>query len=87
MASREVLQLFRQSMRAAGGFTDYNFRHYFVRRLREDFRAFDRSIRQGKIDDASQKEFIEKAQAQLGMLERQSTVSQLYKSTGPSGRR
>ena len=33
------LGLYRQLMRAATGFSNYNFRNYAVRLVREDFRA------------------------------------------------
>eukprot|EP00438_Fugacium_kawagutii_P026314 Skav227414 [mRNA] locus=scaffold950:102632:104686:+ [translate_table: standard] len=84
MAMQEVMQVYRGTLRAASKFTDYNFRHYFARRAREDFRAFYGSQ---QVDDASRKAFLEKARDNLNMLERQSMVSQMYKVTSPITRR
>mmetsp|Transcript_66557 Transcript_66557/g.81478 ORF Transcript_66557/g.81478 Transcript_66557/m.81478 type:complete len:85 (+) Transcript_66557:3-257(+) len=84
MALQEAIRIYRSTLRAASKFTDYNFRHYFARRAREDFRAF---YSNQPVDDASQKAFLQKAQENLNMLERQSTVSQMYKVTSPITRR
>mmetsp|Transcript_46129 Transcript_46129/g.73298 ORF Transcript_46129/g.73298 Transcript_46129/m.73298 type:complete len:85 (+) Transcript_46129:73-327(+) len=84
MALQEAMSIYRGTLRAASKFTDYNFRHYFARRAREDFRAFYGSP---QVDDASRKAFLEKAKENLNMLERQSMVSQMYKVTSPITRR
>mmetsp|Transcript_42689 Transcript_42689/g.87146 ORF Transcript_42689/g.87146 Transcript_42689/m.87146 type:complete len:85 (+) Transcript_42689:74-328(+) len=84
MALQEAMSIYRGTLRAASKFTDYNFRHYFARRAREDFRAFYGST---QVDDASRKAFLEKAKENLNMLERQSMVSQMYKVTSPITRR
>mmetsp|Transcript_27253 Transcript_27253/g.43729 ORF Transcript_27253/g.43729 Transcript_27253/m.43729 type:complete len:87 (+) Transcript_27253:128-388(+) len=77
MVSREVLHLYRQVLRAAGSFRDYNFRSYFSRRAREDFRAF---LEKRQVGDAatSEEAFLEDTTRHLGMLRRQGTLSQLY---------
>jgi len=68
-----AIGLYRQLLRAAKGFTNYNFREYAQRIVREDFRS------QLKLADAAE---VEKAhlrgQEQLQMLRRQATISQLY---------
>mmetsp|Transcript_104344 Transcript_104344/g.248305 ORF Transcript_104344/g.248305 Transcript_104344/m.248305 type:complete len:86 (-) Transcript_104344:98-355(-) len=85
MSAPEAFRVYRQTLRAAGQFTDYNFRHYFARRAREDFRAFFSQERQA--DDASREAFMQKAKSNLEMLKRQSVISQMYKVTGPGTNR
>mmetsp|Transcript_4257 Transcript_4257/g.12053 ORF Transcript_4257/g.12053 Transcript_4257/m.12053 type:complete len:88 (-) Transcript_4257:127-390(-) len=84
MASREVLQLYRHTLRAAGGFADYNFQHYFIRRAREDFRAFDARSRQELVDEAAVKSFLLHGTDHLAMLKRQATITQLFGSSAPA---
>mmetsp|Transcript_5060 Transcript_5060/g.10307 ORF Transcript_5060/g.10307 Transcript_5060/m.10307 type:complete len:88 (-) Transcript_5060:235-498(-) len=84
MAPGEVARLYRQILRAAGSFTDYNFRQYFVRRAKEDFRVFENGWRQGRIDGAAKEAFIKEETKHLGMLKRQGIVSQLYESGPPA---
>mmetsp|Transcript_17281 Transcript_17281/g.54053 ORF Transcript_17281/g.54053 Transcript_17281/m.54053 type:complete len:89 (+) Transcript_17281:154-420(+) len=84
MAPSEVVRLYRQVLRATGSFTDYNFRHYFRRRAKEDFRVFESRWRKGEIDAAAQEAFINDSTKHLGMLRRQGTLSLMYE-TGPPG--
>ena len=73
MATPAGLPLYRQLLRAARGFTNYNFREHALRCVREDFR------RGAALTDAEE---IAAAQRrggeQLRMLKRQSMVSQLF---------
>jgi hypothetical protein len=39
MSRAQVLELYRNSLRAARSLTNYNFRSYALRRLREEYRA------------------------------------------------
>mmetsp|Transcript_75199 Transcript_75199/g.212684 ORF Transcript_75199/g.212684 Transcript_75199/m.212684 type:complete len:88 (+) Transcript_75199:75-338(+) len=87
MAPAEVVRLYRAVLRAAGSFSDYNFRHYFQRRAREDFRAFEAGWRRGAVDAAGREEFMLAGNKQLGMLKRQGILSQLYESGAPTGKR
>mmetsp|Transcript_5023 Transcript_5023/g.10123 ORF Transcript_5023/g.10123 Transcript_5023/m.10123 type:complete len:88 (-) Transcript_5023:186-449(-) len=84
MAPGEVVRLYRQVLRAAGSFTDYNFRNYFLRRAKEDFRVFENRWRKGEVDGAAQKAFIKEETKHLGMLRRQGILSQMYESGPPS---
>ena len=71
--SRSSRHLYRSVQRAARGFEDYNFRAYFVRRSREDWRA-DTSAA------AASKDFLADQKQHLQMLRRQGALSQLYPS-------
>ena len=74
MVSREAsLTLYRQLLRAANGFTNYNFRNYFVRVVREDFRR-DSALQGSEEVDAAYR----RGRAQLEMLRRQSAISGLF---------
>ena len=67
------LSLYRQLLRAARGFANYNFRDYAVRYVRDDFRAGSTLTDAEEIAKA-----FAKGQQQLKKLKRQSLVSQLY---------
>eukprot|EP00428_Durinskia_dybowskii_P051183 CAMPEP_0170326394 /NCGR_PEP_ID=MMETSP0116_2-20130129/64073_1 /TAXON_ID=400756 /ORGANISM="Durinskia baltica, Strain CSIRO CS-38" /LENGTH=118 /DNA_ID=CAMNT_0010579449 /DNA_START=83 /DNA_END=437 /DNA_ORIENTATION=+ len=79
----EIARLYRQTLRAAEGLTDYNFRSYFQRRAREDFRRFASMQRRGAVDAAGTGAFLESGKETLAMLKRQALVSSLYEA-GPS---
>lgn len=51
----------------------YNFREYFVRRVKEDFRA-----QCGQKDLQKFTEFITKQRANLRMMERQGLINSIY---------
>mmetsp|Transcript_6179 Transcript_6179/g.14766 ORF Transcript_6179/g.14766 Transcript_6179/m.14766 type:complete len:88 (-) Transcript_6179:63-326(-) len=87
MVSVEVTHLYRQVLRAAGSFSDYNFRAYFLRRARDDFRGFGLRWQRGSIDAAGTDAFLQDANETLGMLKRQSTLSQMYEVKGPAIRK
>mmetsp|Transcript_82494 Transcript_82494/g.163815 ORF Transcript_82494/g.163815 Transcript_82494/m.163815 type:complete len:97 (-) Transcript_82494:127-417(-) len=80
MAPSEVILLYRGTLRAAKLFSNYNFRHYFVQRAREDFRSFDTRWRKADVDATGQAAFIQAAQQHLGMLQRQGSISVMYES-------
>mmetsp|Transcript_122561 Transcript_122561/g.381536 ORF Transcript_122561/g.381536 Transcript_122561/m.381536 type:complete len:88 (-) Transcript_122561:84-347(-) len=84
MAPGEVARLYRQVLRAASSFTDYNFRSYFLRRAREDFRVFETRWRKGDIDTTAQEAFVKDTTKHLGMLRRQGVLSQLYEGGPPA---
>mmetsp|Transcript_25249 Transcript_25249/g.57332 ORF Transcript_25249/g.57332 Transcript_25249/m.57332 type:complete len:88 (-) Transcript_25249:158-421(-) len=87
MAPGEVVHLYRQVLRAAGSFTDYNFRRYFVRRAKEDFRVFESRWRKGEVDRDAQEAFMKEGTQHLGMLRRIGVLSQMYESGPPSNAR
>lgn len=69
-----VALLFRELIRASNNFTDYNFRTYFVRRVKEEFRKHE-NVKSPEERDR----FIAEAEKTLGILQRQSALSQFYK--------
>ncbi|CAH2451283.1 Cysteine desulfurase [Komagataella phaffii CBS 7435] len=68
----QVLNLYRTFLRYSNNFENYNFRNYFIRKTKDSFRA-NRSIEEKDIP-----EFLLKAQKDLQVLKRQSTISQMY---------
>ncbi|QLQ80558.1 hypothetical protein HG537_0D05590 [Torulaspora globosa] len=69
----QVLSLYKQFVKNAKQFNDYNFREYFLRRARFDFKQ------NAKIHDPTRLAAIyEEAQKNLGVLKRQSVISQMY---------
>ena len=72
-----ALQALRKTIvSTASKFKDTNYRAYFIRRANEDFDAFlskDRS-------DAEVAEFTKKMESHKAMLDRQSTIDQMYHS-------
>lgn len=69
----QILSLYRQFLRNATKFNNYNFKHYFVRRSRDAFHASKDLQSPEEIQQA-----YAKAQRELAVLERQSLVSRLY---------
>ena len=73
-ASRTAtIGLYRDLLRAARGFNNYNFREYALRRVRED-------VREGSTisgEDALQLAY-ERGRQQLAMLRRQSAISAMF---------
>ncbi|KAG7907490.1 hypothetical protein KL905_003406 [Ogataea polymorpha] len=70
-SAQEILSLYRQFLRYSRQFENYNFREYFLRRSREEFRKL-------KEFDGDTSAIIEKAKKELGVLRRQSKISQMY---------
>ena len=72
-SQQQVIGLYRQLQRAGRGFTNYNFREYALRRIREGFNE-NRSLSDaGAITAAYQQGRVE-----LEMLKRQSSISQMF---------
>ncbi|GMM32515.1 Isd11 protein [Martiniozyma asiatica (nom. inval.)] len=65
-----VLALYRAFIRTSNQFQNYNFKAYFLRKTRADFRA------SGEMTP----ELYQKALQDLQVLKRQATVSQMYHS-------
>lgn len=64
--------LYRGLLRAGKGFTNYNFRDYALRLVREDMRTGS------QLSGAEAEAAYRRGRTQLDMLRRQSTVSQLF---------
>ena len=69
----QVLSLYKQFVKNAKQFNDYNFREYFLRRARFDFKQ-NAAIQ----DPARLAAIYAEAQRNLGVLKRQSVISQMY---------
>ena len=70
---QQVLSLYREFVRNASKFSNYNFRNYFLRRSRDAFK-------QGKSLSTSEQVDVQfqKAREELEVLKRQSKISQMY---------
>lgn len=69
----QVLSLYKQFIKNSRNFNNYNFREYFLRRAREEFRK-NASV----TDPAQASELYSAAKQDLGTLKRQSIISQMY---------
>ena len=68
-----VLSLYRRLLRESSQFTSYNYRNYFLRRIREEFRQ------NSQVKDCQKiQEFIKKAQNDLAVIKRQVVLGKLY---------
>uniref|UniRef100_A0A5K3FEA1 Complex1_LYR_dom domain-containing protein n=1 Tax=Mesocestoides corti TaxID=53468 RepID=A0A5K3FEA1_MESCO len=72
--SRRVLSLYREMLRASKNFSDYNFRTYFVRRVKEEFRKHEHITSGEDLEN-----FLAEGQKTLGILQRQSELSRSFK--------
>ncbi|QLG73841.1 hypothetical protein HG535_0F03520 [Zygotorulaspora mrakii] len=70
---RQVLRLYKQLIKNANQFNDYNFREYFLRRARNTFKE-NKSVQ----DAAKLQSLFAEGQRDLGILKRQSIISQMY---------
>lgn len=66
------IRLFRAMLREAGKVNQYNFRHYAVRRVREDFR------KNAALDGGAAVDAVASGEKALEMLRRQQVVGNLY---------
>ena len=69
MSLVEARALYRNLLKASMRFQDYNFRSYFVRRTKEEFRR-------GELTSES----LALGKSQLEVLQRQATLQSLYPS-------
>lgn len=69
----QSVELFKKLMRAGAGFTNYNFREYTLRRVRQGFRE---NI--GVSDATEITKLVHEGQMQLEVVRRQALISQLY---------
>ncbi|KAI6002100.1 hypothetical protein EDD15DRAFT_1579784 [Pisolithus albus] len=70
---QQILRLYGSTLRAARSFSSYNFRNYFVRRTRENFRNMQVEQDSGKLSHA-----YGEAVKELAVLRRSAMVNQLY---------
>lgn len=68
----QALALYRQMLRSAGKFTQYNFREYALRRVKTGFRS------NRDLDAAGAATAMEQARKDFEVLARQASVSQLF---------
>mmetsp|Transcript_63652 Transcript_63652/g.93236 ORF Transcript_63652/g.93236 Transcript_63652/m.93236 type:complete len:93 (-) Transcript_63652:76-354(-) len=71
----EAAALYRALVRSSKKFGTYNFREYFLRRTREDFRQY-----RTETDPAKIKELLEYGRRELQVIQRQATISSLFGS-------
>ncbi|KAH3679804.1 hypothetical protein WICPIJ_008513 [Wickerhamomyces pijperi] len=72
-STTQVLSLYREFLRNATKFNNYNFKNYFIRRSRDAFNSGKTLKTQEEITNA-----YTKAQQELEVLKRQSLISRLY---------
>lgn len=75
MATMSPLRLYRNMLKASKSFADYNFRTYFYAHTKDSFRGL-----KGLTDKTAVDTKLAQMHEQLGMLQRQSTISQMYAS-------
>ncbi|SCU78436.1 LADA_0A05622g1_1 [Lachancea dasiensis] len=69
----QVLALYKQIIKNASNFNNYSYRNYFLRKAKTGFRV----TRDLKDPEAVEEAFVS-AQRELGVLKRQSAISQMY---------
>jgi len=72
-AKAEAISLYRSLVRSSKQFASYNFREYFLRRTREDFRQY-----RGETDPTKIQELLAYGQTELQVIQRQAQISRLY---------
>ncbi|ODV83064.1 hypothetical protein CANARDRAFT_30290, partial [[Candida] arabinofermentans NRRL YB-2248] len=65
------MSLYKQFMKYSNNFENYNFREYFIRKTKSNFKKLDEL----KGDNT---EMIKQFQNDLAILKRQSSISQMY---------
>ncbi|XP_028410116.1 LYR motif-containing protein 4-like [Dendronephthya gigantea] len=72
-ARKEVLHLYRLLLRESYNFTNYNYRLYALRKVRDCFRA-----NKDETDPEKVRSFIIKAHQNLDSLKRQTSLNKMY---------
>ena len=80
MVAAQLRRMYKDLLKTAGSLHDKNFREYFVRITKDDFRRFARN---GKEES----DFVEAQQANLESLKRQSVIHNMYYSESFSVKR
>ncbi|EEB97635.1 hypothetical protein MPER_03009 [Moniliophthora perniciosa FA553] len=70
---RMILSLYGSTLRTSRSFSSYNFRNYFLRRTKDQFRAL-----QAETDPEKVKNLYAEAVKELAVLRRSAIVNQLY---------
>ncbi|KZT08162.1 uncharacterized protein LAESUDRAFT_649885 [Laetiporus sulphureus 93-53] len=68
-----LLELYHNSLRTSRAFSSYNFREYFVRRTKDEFRVIQNEADPGKLSA-----FYNDKVKELEVLKRSAIVNQLY---------
>lgn len=71
--SKDVLKLYRQMLKQAYKFDNYNFREYSKRRIHDAFKEHKSMTKQEEVD-----RFYNEGINNLALLHRQATISQMY---------
>uniref|UniRef100_A0A674HG08 LYR motif containing 4 n=1 Tax=Taeniopygia guttata TaxID=59729 RepID=A0A674HG08_TAEGU len=69
----QVLRLYRALLRESQRFSSYNYRTYAIRRIRDAFRENKNIADSEKIE-----ELLNKAKANLEVIQRQGTIDHMY---------
>ena len=72
MSKKDVLASFRKLLRAGSKCSDYNYRNFILRRIREDFRE-NKGVAQGQVPA-----LLQAASQQVDYVQRIVTVQNLY---------
>eukprot|EP00960_Hanusia_phi_P025301 742904-Hanusia_phi.AAC.2 len=78
MSKSDVLNLYRNLLRNSKKFCNYNFREYFLRRTKEDFK-----LHKNESDPSKIQQLLERARKELVVISRQATLSQMYSADRP----
>ncbi|KAK7060605.1 hypothetical protein VNI00_001371 [Paramarasmius palmivorus] len=70
---RAILSLYGSTLRTSKSFSSYNFRNYFLRRTKDQFRAI-----QAEKDPEKVRSMYSDAVKELAVLRRSAIVNQLY---------
>ncbi|KAJ2889539.1 hypothetical protein GGI21_003617 [Coemansia aciculifera] len=73
---KEVITLYRKSLRAAQAFETYNFRAYFYRRTRDRFRTVASKAGGGDVQGFEQG--MQEARSELAVMQRQGTLNSMF---------
>jgi hypothetical protein len=74
MSRSSTLSLYKAMLKEANRFPDFNFRSYFVRRIRQEFQDGKAEVDGSAAAEAS----LAKASISLDMLKRQASIGELY---------
>mmetsp|Transcript_5879 Transcript_5879/g.17646 ORF Transcript_5879/g.17646 Transcript_5879/m.17646 type:complete len:91 (+) Transcript_5879:99-371(+) len=74
MTNAKSLAMYRSLLRQSHKFSDYNFRMLAIRRVKEKFRENRNETDKVKLDA-----LYEDAQKNLGMLERQTAIGEMFR--------
>merc|ERR1712004_638972 len=69
----KILSLYKQLLRTSAHFSNYNFRNYVLRRVKDGFKDA-----KGESNHAAIESFISEAEQQLALVKRQTTIGQMF---------